>query len=132
MAITDRTFRRILAIDCLTCLVAGFLMVLASGALAAKTGLPTSLLLGAGMLLFPVAAFFAWLSRMSRLTPQLVWLGMIGNLAWIAASIAVLLLFSPTLFGFAFVIVQAAAVAVLATLEYACLMHADREQTLDA
>ena len=50
---------------------------------------------------------------------NLVWLVILGNLAWLAASILVITVwFSPTSFGIAFVLFQAAVAAVLALLEY--------------
>jgi hypothetical protein len=47
-----------------------------------------------------------------------VMLAVIGNAGWVAASIAVVLMTEPTLFGTAFVLAQAAVVAVLAWLEF--------------
>jgi hypothetical protein len=46
------------------------------------------------------------------------WLAILGNAGWVAGSVLVLVLFSPTALGYAFVIAQAVVVAFLAELEY--------------
>lgn len=118
MTDTTKTIRTILGVDALTCLAAGAVMSLGSGLLAGPTGLHPSLLLVAGCSLFPVAALFAWMAKTSLLNGPLVLLAVVGNIGWVAASIAVVLLTEPTLFGTAFVLAQAATVAALAWLEF--------------
>ncbi|MEX0922713.1 MAG: hypothetical protein WD489_00190 [Rhodovibrionaceae bacterium] len=51
------------------------------------------------------------------------WLAILGNLLWIAASLALAVSgwVSPTALGLAFLLVQAAAVALLTVLEFAAL-----------
>ncbi|ATQ41868.1 hypothetical protein [Caulobacter mirabilis] len=110
--------RRILAVDAVTCTAAGALMAFGAGVLAPITGLPQPLLLWAGVILFPVAALMAVLSRRATAPTALVWLVILGNAGWVAASIAVLFLTQPTALGTAFVVAQAAAVAVLTVLEW--------------
>jgi len=110
--------RRTLAVDALTCTAAGALMAFGASALAPITGLPQPLLFWAGVALFPVAVIMALLSRRERAPAALVWLVVLGNAGWVAGSIAVLFLTTPTLFGAAFVIAQSAAVAVLTVLEW--------------
>jgi hypothetical protein len=58
--------------------------------------------------------------------PAGTWLVIAGNAAWVAAS-ALLLVggwVTPTLLGYGFVIVQAAAVTLLAAIEYAGILRA--------
>lgn len=111
-------FRRILAVDAVTCTAAGALMAFGAGALAPLTGLPQPLLLWAGVILFPVAALMAFLSRKETAPAPLVWTVVLGNAGWVAASLAVLFVTQPTAFGVVFVVAQAAAVAVLTALEW--------------
>lgn len=118
MTDTTTTIRRILGLDALTCLLAGAVMSLGAGLLAGPTGLHPTLLLVAGCSLFPVAALFAWMAKTSLLNAPLVLLAVVGNIAWVAASIAVVVLTEPTAFGTAFVLAQALVVAVLAWLEF--------------
>ncbi|MEO7170312.1 MAG: hypothetical protein ABIY39_08070 [Sphingomonas sp.] len=118
MTDTTNTIRTILGLDALTCLAAGAVMSLGAGLLAGPTGLHPTLLLVAGCSLFPVAALFGWMAKTSLLNGPLVLLAVTGNIGWVTASIAVLLLTDPTLFGAAFILAQALVVAVLAWLEF--------------
>jgi len=118
MTDTTKTIRTILGLDALTCLAAGSVMSIGAGLLADPTGLHPTLLLVAGCSLFPVAALFGWMAKTPLLNGALVMLAVIGNAGWVAASIAVLMMTEPTLFGAAFVLAQAAVVAVLAWLEF--------------
>jgi hypothetical protein len=113
---TGVTLRQWLVVDTLTCLGFGTLLVAAAAPMAALLGLPQSLLFYAGVVLFPCAALMALAAQ--RLAKPLVWLVVVGNLAWIAASIAVAWMFALTGTGLVFVTLQAAAVAVLATVEW--------------
>ncbi|WP_309629009.1 hypothetical protein [Brevundimonas sp.] len=97
-------------------------MAFATGPLARLTNLPEQLLGIAGVVLFPVAALFAWMSTSRTLSRRLLLVAVIGNVAWVAASLAVLALTSPSALGCVFVLFQAAAVAVLAALEARGLM----------
>jgi O-antigen/teichoic acid export membrane protein len=118
MTDTTKTIRTILGADSLTCLGAGAVMSLGAGLLAGPTGLHPTLLLVAGLSLFPVAALFGWMAKTRLLNGPLVMLAVIGNAGWVAASIAVLLMTEPTVFGTAFVLAQALVVALLAWLEF--------------
>jgi hypothetical protein len=108
--------RQILAIDAATCVAMGLLLVVAADPLSTLTGLPHALLFWAGVLLFPSALSMAAAAAVPR--PALVWLVIAGNAAWALASVAVAtVLFEPTSVGRAFVLLQAAVVAVLLVLE---------------
>jgi hypothetical protein len=85
-------------------------MASAPAPLARLLGLPETLLLWAGLALLPYAAALALLGRRERLGRGTVQAVIAGNLAWVAASLALLLWASPTALGYAFVLAQAAAV----------------------
>lgn len=111
------TLPRLLGLDALTCGGFGLLLLAASGPIGALTGLPGGLLFWVGLALLPVAGFMAWAARQASppawATALVVW----GNLGWVVASVAVLFVYGNPL-GVAFVLAQAAAVAVLALLEW--------------
>jgi hypothetical protein len=65
-----------------------------------------------------------WLAARPSLSRSGVAAVIAGNVLWVAASIAVLFLLSPSPLGHVFVIAQAVAVAALAELEYAGLRRA--------
>jgi len=109
--------RPVLALDAATCFAAGCLMAFAAKPVAALTGLSPDLLRGAGIALLPVAALFLFMARTSRLTRGLILFAVIGNLAWVAGSIAVLCSAGANAIGQIFVAMQAIAVAILALLE---------------
>jgi hypothetical protein len=110
--------RRILALDSLSCLVIGLLMSLGAGALAPLFGLPEPLVRFAGLALLPVGAFMGWLATRPSPPRALVWVVILGNVAWTAESFITLGQLTPTALGTAFVTAQALAVLGLAGLEY--------------
>lgn len=109
--------RPILTLDALTCFAAGALMLLGAGLLSPLLGLPVGLLTLAGAMLMPIAALFGWMSRQPVVSPALLLLAVVGNAAWVVASLVVLFVCKPSPLGVAFVAGQAAVVAVLAMLE---------------
>ena len=112
------TIRKVLVFDAASCLAMGLAMGLASGALSRVLALPEPLVWWAGAVLFPCAALML-LAAWPRATPvALVWLVVVGNTAWVVASVLVAAVFAPSAIGALFVLGQAAAVAVLAFLEY--------------
>ena len=116
--------RTILLFDAATCAVMGAALALASGPIARFTYIPPSLLFYAGLSLFPIAAFIAIVAM--RPAPATVWLVILGNLGWVAGS-ALLLVSSwiaPNGLGYAFIAVQAAAVAIITKLEHGALRQA--------
>jgi hypothetical protein len=108
--------RRILYFDAATCVAMGLFLVLLAQPLAPLLGLPALLLEIAGAALFPIAAFIVWAALYRRGVGVVI----AGNVAWVAASVLLVSAgwVSPTPLGYAFVLVQAAAVALLAALEY--------------
>jgi hypothetical protein len=122
MSITSpaRFLRTVLLIDAATCVATGLLMALGADFVAGLTAVPTPLLRYAGLSLFPVAAFIALVGTRDSLAPPAVFVVIAGNALWVAGSVLLLIsgLIAPNVGGYVFVGVQAAAVAVLAELEY--------------
>lgn len=114
----NEKLRRILAIDCFTCLAAATVMIGGAALLAPVTGLPASLTRAAGVALLPVAALFGAMAAVRHLPRSLALLAVVGNVAWVFASLVVLSAVPVTTGGVAFVVAQAAVVAVLALLEW--------------
>lgn len=112
---TDLRF--VLAIDCFTCLAAGLLMLLGADRLAPLFGLPAPLLGWAGAALLPVAALFGWMSKRRATNRALLAVAVGGNTLWVGGSLVVAIALSPTPVGLVFLLLQAAAVALLALLE---------------
>ena len=120
LQIFDRlSLRGLLGLDAVTCLVMGGLLLVAGGVLAPPLGLPHDLLFYAGLALLPVAAFMLAVAVPSASPAAGVFVVVAGNWLWVAASLALPLfgLVSPTGLGYAFLLIQAAAVAVLALAE---------------
>jgi hypothetical protein len=116
--------RHVLWVDAATCLAMGVLLVIAALPLSSLLGLPEPLLSYAGVALFPVALFMGWVALREELSVAGAWVVILGNAGWVVGSVAVLLVLSPTAIGYAFVLVQAVAVALLAELEYVGLRRA--------
>jgi hypothetical protein len=112
--------RTILTLDAVTCVATGTLMAVAATRLSSLILIPANVLWIAGMSLFPIAVFIAFVA--ARLPRSLtgVWLVIGGNAAWVIGSLALLVDggFSPNALGTAFIVVQALAVAILAELEF--------------
>ncbi len=117
------SLRVLLAVDAATCAAMGVALVLGSPIVAGLTALPAPLLFYAGLLLLPIAAFMAIVAMQNPVSNAAAWLVVGGNVLWVAASMLLLVggWVAPNAFGWAFVIVQAVAVAVLAKLEHAAL-----------
>jgi hypothetical protein len=118
--------RGLLIADAATSAGAGLIMVAGADILVAPLGIPTALLHYAGLVLFPFAAFVAFLGTRPRLARGAVWAVVAVNAIWVADSILLLLSgwIDPTALGYVFVIVQAAAVAVFAELQIVALKRA--------
>ena len=112
--------RRILIVDAASSAALGALLVGAAPSLGAALGLPTTLLRAAGMVLLPFAAFVTLVARRSTISRGAVWAVVVCNVLWVVDSIGLLLSaqVQPTVLGTAFVIAQAAFVALMAELEF--------------
>ena len=118
--------RRVLFADAACSGAMGLLLILAAPVLASVLSLPEALLRETGIVLLPFAAFVAWLALRPTLPRVPVWVVIALNVLWVVDSIIVLLSgwVAPNALGYAFVIGQAAVVAVLAELEYTGLRRA--------
>jgi hypothetical protein len=116
------TLRSLLLLDASTCAAMGALMTLGAGALAEQTAIPEAVLFYAGVALFPIAALMVMVATRWT-TSSAVWLVIAGNALWVAASLWLMLSgwIAPNALGYAFLAIQALAVATLAALEHASL-----------
>jgi hypothetical protein len=120
--------RRALLLDATASGAMALLALAAAGPLSAPLGLSAGLLRGAGMVLVPFVALLLVAARAPRISPALAWTVIAVNGAWIAASVLLVVerLAAPTALGTAFVLAQAAAVALFTVLEYAGVRGARR------
>jgi len=126
-AIQSSTFlRRVLLLDAVSSGAMGVLLLAASGALAGLLNLPEELLSEAGLVLVPFALAVGFIGTRTQLSRICVWAVIAINAVWAIDS--VVLLFTgwvqPSLLGYAFVIGQAAFVAVMAELQFIGLRKA--------
>lgn len=116
---SSRFLRNALALDAAACAATGLLLSLGAGALAGPLGFPAGFLRGAGLVLLPCAALLGFFASRAQL-PRLAVHAVIGvNILWVADSVLILVAgrFQPSGLGIAFVLAQAAAVAVVTELE---------------
>jgi predicted nicotinamide N-methyase len=113
------SLRALLRLDSALCAGMALVLVAAARPVAAMTDLPAGLLRGAGLSLAAVAVFIAIVASRPRTTPAAVRVVVAGNLAWSAASLALIAgsWLEPNGLGLALVTGQAVAVAALAGLE---------------
>ena len=115
-----RFLRRVLAADAATCAATGVLLLAGGSLLERLLGLPAALLVSAGLSLLPCAAFIAFVATREIMPRAAVWTIIVLNALWVVGSILLLTNggLAPTALGIAFVLAQAAVVAILAELEY--------------
>ena len=117
---SDTLLRRVLLLDAMSSGALALVGIALAAPLAALLGLPADLLREAGIVLIPFAAFVGFVASRARMPRAAVWIIIGLNVLWTIDSIA--LVFSdaitPNAFGYAFILGQAAAVGVLAELEY--------------
>jgi hypothetical protein len=118
--------RRVLIADAVCSGVMGLVLILTASALTNVLALPEALLRETGILLLPFAAFVAWLASRAVVPRVPVWFVIALNALWVFDSVVLLASgwVTPNVLGYAFVIAQAAVVAVLAELEYTGLRRA--------
>ncbi|MBV9791250.1 MAG: hypothetical protein JOZ51_23850 [Chloroflexi bacterium] len=117
--------RRVLLADALMSGAAGLLMLLGAGVLTQTLDLPATLLRSAGLILLSYAAFVVYVANRSQ--RAMVWAVILINALWAIDSVVLLLSgwVAPNALGYAFVLVQAVAVAVFAELEYVGLRRSE-------
>lgn len=130
----DSRLRNVLFLDALTCAACGTLLPLAAHPLADAFQLPPALLFFAGLVLLPIAAFMAFVGKFATHSAPAVWFIVGGNLAWIMASLWLLVggAFAPNALGVAFVAAQAAVVAGLTLQEIRGALALRRLPSADA
>lgn len=114
---TNKTLSQVLALDAVTCVAVFALGVFATATVAELTGLPGQIAVVGGWICLAAAALLAFLAvRPSR---GLLRLAIVGNVGWVAASLAVWVsqFGSLTPLGHAIVLAQAAGVALFVVLE---------------
>jgi len=97
----------------------GALMAAAASPLETWLGLPAVLLRTAGFVLLPFAALVLALGRGGQPARRAVGAVVAMNVTWVIGSVLLLVtgLVQPSMFGYVFILVQAAAVAVLGELQ---------------
>ena len=112
--------RRALILDALASGATGLLMIAGAGLVEGLLGLPAALLRGAGLVLVPYVAFVVYAGTRDTISRSAVWIIIVANVAWAAASALLLVSgwVAPTALGYAFVIAQAVVVALLGELQY--------------
>lgn len=119
---TRLSLRTLFKLDAVTGLASGVLLLLIADVAAPWLGLPVIFLRVVGGLLLPLAAMI-WVSSLIGTAPRppAFWSVCVmgGNAAWIVASVlTVTVWFTPTGWGQAVVLLQAAVVVVLLGLEF--------------
>lgn len=120
-----RFLRHVLLADAMSCLATGAAQVTAARPLSTLLGLPPALLAGTGWFLLAYAAVVALVAIRDPLPARPVRAFAAGNLAWALGCVALLAsgFVAPTAFGVAWVLAQAAVVALLAHLQWTGLRH---------
>ena len=100
--------------------VTGLLMIAGADLLTGLLGLPVALMREAGLLLVPYVALVAFVGTRQNISHGAVKAIIALNIAWVAASIGLLMsgTVAPTVLGNAFVIFQAVVVGVFAELQF--------------
>jgi hypothetical protein len=119
--------RTVLSIDALTCVTSGLLLTIGATFLGGPLGLSETLLRGAGLSLFPFAAYLLYLANRAEIAPVQVWAAIAINALWVIDSALTFAWTAPTKLGYALVIAQALAVAVILSFE---IIGLKREQQL--
>jgi hypothetical protein len=110
----------VLLADAATSGLSGALLASAAGALGPLLGIPVDLLRYVGLLFLPWAALLAYAGTRRSLPKPLVWFIIAINVIWAFESVMAIALgwLQPTTIGLAFVLAQAAAVGVIAELQF--------------
>ncbi|MGP3698186.1 hypothetical protein [Rhodobacter sp. NSM] len=121
------SLQTLLALDAATCTAMAGLLTLAAEPIAQLTQLPPHLLFGAGLALLPVAGFMALQARRTCVPRWAARVVIWGNGLWVAISLLLPLtrLVTPNATGWAFLVLQALAVAGLALAEARALHRND-------
>jgi hypothetical protein len=112
--------RRSLQLDAVASGALGVLLVAAGPALDELLRIPMAVLVPVGVFLVAYAAVLWMLGVRRRMPLPAIWAVVVGNLLWVAASLVVVVAgwWTPTAAGTALVLVQAAAGALFAGLQF--------------
>jgi hypothetical protein len=126
--VMTRFLRMVLLADAVATAATGVLMVAASAPLEAWLNIPARLLFFAGAALLPYAAFVFYLSSQERVARSAVWAVVTCNALWTVDSLILLTTgwIAPSTLGYAFVLAQAAVVAVFCELQFTGLRRSLR------
>ncbi len=115
--------RKALLLDAAASGATGLLLIGGAGFLDGLLGLPVALMREAGLILVPFVAFVAWVGTRQETSRGAVWAIIAVNALWVIASLGLLVSgwVAPTVLGYAFVIAQAAVVALFGELQHAGL-----------
>ena len=124
---TNPFLRNALIADAVVSGATGLLMIAGASFLADLLNLPFALLREAGLILIPYVAFVAYVGTRETISRSAVWVVIAANILWAAGSILLLLSgwIAPNLLGTAFIILQAAAVALFGELQFIGLRRPD-------
>ncbi len=111
--------RKVLLADAVVSGAAGLAMIGGADFTQGLLGLPSPMLFWAGVALVPFVTMLALIVRAGKAPSALIAGIIVTNFAWVAGSLFVAFgpAFAPTLLGQAFVVAQAAIVAVFAELQ---------------
>lgn len=113
----EQLLRRLLWLDFASCAAMAVVLAGAGDVVERLTGLPGAVRIAATAILIAAAAVMALTAMKRPLLRAGAWLVILGNLAWVVASLGLLGAGVLTGAGVALVLVQAVAVAGLAGLE---------------
>jgi hypothetical protein len=118
---TRLDLRAVLRLDAGASGALGLAAAAGAGVLDTALGLPSSLLLGVGVFLVVYAAGLVALAGRPSIPRPATWVVVLGNSAWVLASLGLVVgaWDRLTVLGAVVVLAQAAAVAVFADLQYA-------------
>jgi hypothetical protein len=118
--------RQVLFVDAAVSGAAGLLMAAGAPFLSPLLGLPLGLLFWSGLALLPFVAVLVVIARRGEASRFAIIDIIAINALWVAASLGLLIsgLVEPTMLGYAFVIAQAVAVALLGALQIIGLRRA--------
>jgi len=120
--------RRALLADAVISGAAGALQLAATGPLSGMLAIEAGWLQRSGVILLVWTAFLGWVLTRKPVSSSLAWTVIGLNLAWVAASILVLVegAIAPNTLGMAYVLAQAAVVAIFAELQFFGLRRQSR------
>ena len=103
------------------------LMILGASFLSGWLALPGGLLFEAGLILVPYVLLVVFIASRPTIPVKPVWFIITCNALWTVGSLILLVsgLVAPNALGYGFVIIQAAAVALLGELQYVALRRQD-------